>query len=304
LIELSKEEFERMIEAKRRFIILLDIEEKFDIFIENYAEHEKELLSLTLRKSLFLDNNWLNTVSEIHIVNRRLANLLTTGRLYLDQVKQEIEEIYGAKSPLALKLEDHRNLECSNTPGFRLMKELRNYIQHRGLPVYRIDYPNKLFFSTQNNSEDTPTNRTIRWGITPSLSLEALKNDPKLTKSILPELESIGKYIPITPLVRQYVEAIGRLHKCLRDSTSNDSDTWIQLMKDAIERGRQHLQENVIGVSVAAENEQGDYVEAEQIFDDLMKRHEFLTNKNLCLPIISNQFVSGECIEDERLKTG
>lgn len=294
-IEVSAEEFIQFKRCKNGFMVLLDIEEKLDIVLENYAEYERELLSLTLERSLFFDPSWSAVISDIHTVNRRLANLLTTSRLYIDQVKHDISKIYGPESPASHDLREHLRTEHSDKLGYRVMEELRNYIQHRGLPTHRIDYPNKTSFSRNDDNEIEVGN--IKWGVTPSLSVDILREDGRLKKSVLDELAGMGNYVPITPLVRQYIEAIGRVHERLRDSTSVDLAEWKERLQSLINRGKEFFRKDLTGVALVAVNGLSDYIESEQIFEDLMKRHAFLAQKNLALKRISIQFVSGECVE-------
>jgi len=296
-IELTAESFALAKSSKAGFMALREIEEKLDILLENYAEYERELLSLTLQRSLFFDPSWSSVVSDIHLVNRRLANLLTTGRLYVDQVRHEIKAVYGAESLATKALREGLQYEYSRSLGYRVMEELRNYIQHRALPVWRIDYPNKTMLSDSIEGERRIT--AIRWAVTPSLSVDALRGDRKIKRSVLDELASIGEYVPVTPLVRQYVEGIGRFHEKLREVTSKDLAEWKGQMEHIIEQGRQCFHKDLIGVSLVAEDRPGNFIESEQVFDDLLKRHAFLARKNLILKGISIQFVTSECIEKE-----
>jgi len=296
-IELSAEAFALAKNSKFNFMMLLEIEEKLDIFLENYAEYERELLSLALQRSIFFDPSWSSVISDIHTVNRRLANLLTTGRLYIDQVGHEVKEVYGPDSSVSKALRGLLDSEYSGSLGYRSMEMLRNHIQHRALPVYRIDYPNKTTLSDYIDGQRRITG--IRWAVTPSLRVDALKEDRKIKRPVLDELAGIGEYVPVTPLVRQYVESIGRIHEKLREITSKDLAEWTGQMGKIIEQGRQFFHEDLIGISLVVEDGPGNYLEVEQVFDDLVKRHAFLALKNLGLQSISIQFITSECISSE-----
>jgi len=80
-LDISQEEFEEAKIAKHSLVEVLSIEEKHNLILDNYAEYESELLGLGLKRMLFSDRNWSSFESEIHIVGRRLINLLTTCRL-------------------------------------------------------------------------------------------------------------------------------------------------------------------------------------------------------------------------------
>lgn len=294
--EISQQDYLQGKAAKEGYMALLGIEEKLDIVLENYAEYERELLSLALNRSIFHDPDWSSIINDIHTVNRRLANLLTTGRLYIDQVKHDIMMTFGQESSVNRSLRE-RLQRASQVPGFRVMEELRNYIQHRGLIVTRITYPGKAAFSISDEGDRRVT--ALKWGVTPSLSIEALREDKKLKRFALDELEARGEHIPVTPLVRQYIEELGSFHKDLRETTALDLEKWRELLRALIERGQKCFKNDLTAVALVAEDEKGEFVGIEHIFEDLLKRHTFLARKNLTLSRFSLQFVSGECGAEE-----
>ena len=55
---------------------MISIEEKFALVVDNYAEHERTLLDLTLSRMLDVDFGYSTVHDGRHLVNRRLANLM------------------------------------------------------------------------------------------------------------------------------------------------------------------------------------------------------------------------------------
>src|SRR6478609_5791819 len=88
-IEISAEEFSNVKAAKQNLVILLGTEEKYDLVIENYAEFEVELLKLTSHQMIFDGLDWSSFMGNIQLINRRMANLLTEVKLYVDQIKHD-----------------------------------------------------------------------------------------------------------------------------------------------------------------------------------------------------------------------
>jgi hypothetical protein len=295
LLEMSPEEFERLKKARRGFMVLREIEEKLDLVLENFAEYEQELLSLTLRRTLFWDLSWSSFVSDINLINRRLANLLTTGRLYLDQVKHDIHSIYN-RDDLVFQGLDKKLADVYDTKfGYRVMEALRNHIQHRGLPITGVNYPNKRVGSSGA--------RRLRWRIAPYLDVDVLRNEG-FKRAVLKELETLGPKVVVIPLVREYVEGIGCVHDYLREATSKDLSEWVQQLEGVIKSSRTAFgDEDMRGVALVTESDpESDSVEGaktEQIFTDLLERHRFLAGKNLSLKHLALHFVSGEHIDQE-----
>jgi hypothetical protein len=77
---------------------------KFNLLLENYMEFEQELLNLTARQMVFTQSNWSSFNRDIQVINRRMANLLTACRLYVDQVSHDISLLYGSCSDHLQKL--------------------------------------------------------------------------------------------------------------------------------------------------------------------------------------------------------
>ena len=104
-MRISTAEFESVKTAHRNLLVFLSVEEKFSALLENYAEYENELLSLTLRHSLFYTWEWSTLMGDLQTVNRRLANVLTMARLYIDSVRHDLNEVYGSGNALVSAME-------------------------------------------------------------------------------------------------------------------------------------------------------------------------------------------------------
>ena len=58
VVAISGERFQAVVQAKANFLAVLQLEEKFDLLLENYAELEQELLQLDLRFLVFGIQDW------------------------------------------------------------------------------------------------------------------------------------------------------------------------------------------------------------------------------------------------------
>ena len=75
------------VEAQR---IALGLEEKIHLVIANYEEFEREILTLTLVHMVHHNPNWSSMSTARLLLDRRIVNLLSTCRLYVDQVKHSV----------------------------------------------------------------------------------------------------------------------------------------------------------------------------------------------------------------------
>src|SRR5689334_2047399 len=110
-IEITQAEFEGLTAAKAGIIAVVVIEEKFDLLIEHHAELELEMLSLGLREALFHEYQYSEMRDRERVLTRRFANLLSSARLYVDQINHDLSALYGRNSDIRDKIRKKRDAE-------------------------------------------------------------------------------------------------------------------------------------------------------------------------------------------------
>jgi hypothetical protein len=123
-VEISSEDFDLLRTARTHLFEALSIEEKLNLVLENYAEFEQELLNFSVNSMLFQDDDWSSGINEIHLANRRIINLLTTGRLCIDQVSHNIRSIYGADSEQEKAVKEKISQRMSEKSGQKAPKAI------------------------------------------------------------------------------------------------------------------------------------------------------------------------------------
>lgn len=231
-LEIAEEEFTEAVEAKRCLVEALEVEEKFDLLLTNYQEFEHELLQIALEAALRFENNWSASVGTLMTVNRRLVNTLTACRLYLDQVGHNLSSIYGSNSTAQQQMISQCRAEYDARIGYRVMETLRNYVQHRGMPVHSLSLTGSWIEATRQ------VRKHIQQSVVPLTSTERLEEDSRMKPAILTELRSIGKEHDLKPLLRDYVAGLGAIHASLRRSLESDLARWDTTVETLIERYR------------------------------------------------------------------
>ncbi len=129
-LDISSEEFESVKEARRRLFILVGVEEKFDMLVQNYLEYERELLTLAL-EYMVSRSPQLSTLHEARsLINRRLANLLTMGRLYTDQIERDVSSLFGGDAARESWIKQSFHTQYDSLLGYRVLETIRNSMQH------------------------------------------------------------------------------------------------------------------------------------------------------------------------------
>jgi len=283
-IVVSRAQFEDAKCARKGLLDALSIEEKFDILIENYFEFERDLLEITLRNTLFHEKDWSSFQSEIHLIDRRIINLLTTSRLYLDQLNHQVSSTYGKVSKVQASLKKKLSDEYDSTRGYRVLDALRNFVQHRDLPVFRLQH------GASRKDVASKSKRTI----TPSLSVSRLKDDKSFKKSIIKELELLGDNVDLKPLIRESMEAFGRIHSLVRDSWADDVTRWDKAILELRKLYQDRFGVFDVGLSVVAIDDNGKIDEAASIFEDLIQRRKSLRQKNLAITRFNAEIITSE----------
>jgi hypothetical protein len=211
-----------------------------------------------------------------------VLNLLTTSRLYVDQIPHNINGIYADKQKMA-SVERKMAHEYDSNLSYRVIEALRNYAQHRGLPVFQLQYNMPMRLDSSGNQ--------IEYTITPSLCVSRLREEKGFKSSVLNELEGIGDLIDLKPVVRQYMESIGRIHSFVRELLTPDIAKWdstILKLQDLFwetfgedtKEGRSSIfsQDNV-GLALVAREDSAVVVESVYIIENLIKHREWLVGK-------------------------
>jgi len=272
-IPMTKEDLVEAQECKEKLLKALGIEEKFNIILENYLEYERELLDVTLQKAISFDIS--DTRDVIHGMNRRVVNLLSTCRLYLDQVPQDIGSMLGKDSAVREQFEDQRSEEYDSRLGYRVMEALRNHIQHRSLPVHLISYKSSWVDPKTDEEGRHRRQRTLI-----KINVDRLKEDEKFKKSVLHEMIEIGSQVDLKPLVRQYITGLMKVHRSLRNELDDHLDRWDKTVLDLVKRFRTETESNAGPIQAIEIGPDGRILKEVLLSEDVTSRRRFLQKKN------------------------
>lgn len=177
-IAISDEEFAQIQRAKRLLEFGLGLEEKFNLLIENYAELELELLRISLQDCVFFGTGTVPAIRHdvLAVINRRLTNYLSGARSYRDQTYRAFSRFYSRRSSEYEAIEHAVKAEEAIF-GYRVMEAIRDHAQHRNWPIRLVTF--------RRTRVDPPSDRPLRFGLTPSVDVAALDDDPDFDESVL-----------------------------------------------------------------------------------------------------------------------
>lgn len=286
---ISEEEYRRYGAARARQPRALDIEDKLDLLLENYVECEETLLSVALRGSLFRSFDWVKDIGQLHLINRRVTNLLSSAKLYVDQVKHGVSEFFGTESPEYAQVKAFLAAEYGSSLEYRIGEALRNFAQHRGLPVHVLGFP-----ASWENRETAAAR--LRCGFSAFVLVATLEDEGGFKAKVLEELTKLGvKIIDLTRVMRLYVQGLGAVHERVREMLDATLSADEAFMAELQGRAR-----NQVGaseedpVSVVTLGPDDEVVEERPFVQHFTKRRAELRAKNRNLSSLGLRYVSGE----------
>lgn len=101
---------------------------------ENHREFGDSVQSLSTLRPKFDPKVEILTAVQLN-VNRRLANFLSSARLFLDHTELRLKRRYGKRSPEVEAFKSATSNAYDGVFAYRFFYRLRNYAQHCGMPV-------------------------------------------------------------------------------------------------------------------------------------------------------------------------
>ncbi len=212
--DIDTEIFKKIKEARAACLFALELEEMFALLFDNFAEFEVELLRLAEFSLLWPEQayNYTQLMPQRLLLDRRLVNLLSSCRLYIDQSDHGLSRLFGKPSVEFTSIAKFKNELYDSHLGYRLMETLRNHIQHSGLATRSI--------TVSTSCIDGERSSYIEFTVSPVAVVKNLAEDPIFKSNVLEELRQIGEDIDIRGPLRKYIFCFIALHDRLREVIS------------------------------------------------------------------------------------
>lgn len=281
-IDLGKSQYDSFKRASEVLSNGLAMEGKYEILVSNYLEFEKEILDHTAQ---LMVRNLYDYEDFFHVrmsFNRKLVNLLTSARLYVDQLYRHVKAAIPGEQTVKEDVERLFSIEYDKKLEYRFMEALRNYVQHRGIPVHLIG----LNSSSDNSGEE----RQLIYSIELASLKEDLQGDDDFKKSVLKE---IPDEVDLKMATRVYIEGISKVHCAARklvEQSLKESRSIIDNARASYQKV--YLDESVVLYAICLEkNNVVDSVPLILDWDDIRLK---LTKRNSELVNLRNRYVTGK----------
>lgn len=205
VLPLDKIRFDKLKNARSILMSATALEEKYDLLTSNYLEFEQELLTKITEQLIFQQDSYSDFYDLRSILNRRVVNLLTSTKLYYDQIEKHVRTCLDNEVNLGKEAKKFFSEEYDANVEYRFMEALRNYTQHNGLAIHSLSLPSRW----QGEHEGRELINKIQLFSTK----EDLMNDGKFKKSVLNE---IPEKIELIKSIRVYVGSFSNVHLKIR----------------------------------------------------------------------------------------
>ena len=288
-VTITQDEYTSAISALDDVLHVLELEEKWDVLIGNYEELEVELLRLTTEKAIHRHSTWHDGSRNRRLLNRRVNNLLSSCRLYIDHLRHSFTRIFGADSSQLTTIDSVRHREYDTSFSYRLLEELRNYTQHRRLP---IDVELTTFKPT-TYGEDSQ----VACALTPMLMTANVLEDEKVKERFRSELESQPERLDLKVHCRGYVHSLYKIHVDVRCLVSPRVTQAESLITDLMTRYSAQHSHSLVGLHVVAQTDDTPYpsvTEKKPLFKEPLMELRAMQERNDLYPDFARHYVTGQ----------
>ena len=237
-IKITAEEYEDLKIAKNILLNALAIEEKYEIVIRSYIDFERQILDTITIHMVRNPLDYKDFFEERLGLNIRLLNMLTACRLYVDHLPQNVRECIPNVCNSEEIVKGFFSKEHDGNKEYRFMEALRNYTQHRGIPVHW----------SQGSSRWTSLegDGLMEYSIELASLRSYLENDGKFKKEIL---EEIDEKVDLKEATRSYIESLSNVHESVRIAIAESAASARKLIEGALCRYASVNSGNVLGLS-------------------------------------------------------
>ncbi|MGJ8647665.1 MAG: hypothetical protein ACSHXJ_12275 [Marinomonas colpomeniae] len=281
-INIDENEFNDFKQAKLCLSSALAIEEKYELLLSNYLDLEKECLNVTSDYMVRRSPNYSGFFDIRLAFNRRVVNLLTSTKLYIDQIQQHVRACIPEKLDVADDVKALFSTEYDTFFEYRFMDALRNYVQHRGLAVHFASFDKRW-------TSDDIENGELEYKVRIYTHKIEVASDSAFKRKISEEMPD---KVDLIHAIRVYVGSISKIHCEIREWISDVSEKSRVKISNAINeyqtiRGKKPIGLNAIkSIPMSPADEVIDKVplllDWDDIRLDLIKMNKNLSNLNKC----------------------
>lgn len=236
-LELDEMKFRELKQARECLTNALAIEEKYELLLSNYLDLEKECLNVTCEFMVREEINYSGSFNARLAINRRIVNLLTSAKLYIDQISQHLKVCVPDKD-MGKQIKYLFSSEYDCFFEYRFMEVLRNHVQHQGLAVHDISYDRKMMLIEELKRRE--------YKIKIFTQKSKIELNKRLKQKVINEMPD---QVDLIHASRIYITSISNIHYSARKLIKDASDSSRYLIDEYISRYKKINNETSVGLN-------------------------------------------------------
>jgi len=224
--------------SKRILAEALAVEEEYEMVIYNYIDLEKESINVSISHMVRNYRGYVDSFDVRLALNRRFMNLLTSVRLYTDQLTAHCIACLPKESGIKERVNLLFSTEYDKNFDYRFMEALRNHIQHYGTAVHHVMFGGRWTALDGNGLLEYLSSFTAE--------KKVIASDGHFKKQVLDEMP---EKVDLISASRGYIEAVSSIHNNARKMISKSVNEARALIQTAIDDYRAAYKKDFVGLS-------------------------------------------------------
>jgi len=215
--EIDADQYAMLSEALTTVVSAMEIEELFQVFAQSFLRFEKDLLDVAFEytyANMQALNDEVFFSSIRHRFNVNIITILTSYKSYDDHCNRILKSSINASETKGFNSQT-RSKTFDTHLSYRICAQLRDYAQHRALPLGGFSIGFKSNFDRDNAGN--LRNFDSGFNVSPWLDVSKFKSSSQCKAPLRIELESLGyEKIDMKWLIRSFAGAMYKRHAELR----------------------------------------------------------------------------------------
>lgn len=287
-VEISQEEYSRLGKAREVLSAAFAIEEKYEILIANFLALEILLLQITAIQAVRNPLTYSEFFDVRSPLNIHVVNLLTAARLYLDQLRQDVPHCLPENPDASNLVKAQCSKESDKYFEYRFMEALRNYVQHRGIPIHSVRQDDQWIPFGEDGRMESCVNIVVQ--------RRYLEEDKKFKKKVLEEMTDD---VDLKAACRRYIESLSAINEFARGLVAEPAKSARAMVETAHKRYAEVYPGNLTGL-VASAIDDGREVSSVPLLLDWDDVRLELQKRNLQLINLRKRYVTGRAMKDKK----
>lgn len=280
IVEITPTEFEVLKRSSSTLHAAFEIEETYEIMITNYIDLERQALDTSVTYMVRIPQDYSDFFFERVALNTRYINLLTATKMYVDQIPRIARDCIGGTKTELAEFKKIFLAAKNEVKEFRFIEELRNHVQHYGLPVHSMMLDSS-WTSLGGNGLMEHSTRVF-------CLRKSFERDTRFDKSVLNECE---EKIDLLYNIRRYIETLSEINCKIRERIETTVNDARRCIEDKMKRYSKVYSDSLLGL--CAKKFQDD-AEVEKVsltleWDNIRQK---LQKRNLRIVNLRKRFVS------------